>query len=558
MGFSKLVLAIYPAQEPIMKEPSPHTRALIDRLSEPHTLWEKLTGSRKYAAIFSEIAGSNEPAAIVDLLPFVLATKLNIATAAADAVHRLLRGFPAKELSWLEYNLRARVSYSGGVIYDWYKLSPSQLALLERFGDQSVQILGLASFHHNGYVREAAINRLASSATGAELPFLILRLNDWVSNVRDAAYQAILSRLKPEYCQRFIDNFALLSRVEKAGRADHTQIIQAINELLKSDQCRTVLRDALTSSDRFIRRACFRLALDSTSLDLQQVAMLALDDEDTVIRYWGAPKISSVSDVATRERFLALMKRDGFMPVRREALRIAVKHDLPDVVEELHTALLDQHKSMREEARYQLKSIPSIAVAAFYREQLTRAAGPKLYAVISGLGETGRAEDDRLMLPYTSHPSSKTRRAAIKALASLRPEAHLELFMSALEDDVPSISQHALKALSRKTASLSAARVWELFSSKAHAHVKRNALSLIGRFAKWESISYLIRAVCNIDETIVELSRSAIRRWLIRFNRSFTTPTPEQLARFKDALEQCGKLLDEATHEQLSFSIKGY
>jgi hypothetical protein len=553
-GFSKLVLAIYPAQEPVMKEPSPHTRALIDRLSEPPTLWEKLTGSGEYNAIFSEIADSNEPAAIVDLLPFVLATKSDVATAAADAVHRLLRVFPTKDLGWLEYNLRARVAYSG-VIYDWYKLSPSQLALLERFGERSVQILGLASFHHNGYVREAAINRLASSATGAELPFLILRLNDWVSNVRDAAYQAIRSRLKPDYCQRFIDNFALLSRVEKAGRADHTEIIQAVDELLKSDQCRTVLLKSLRSSDRFIRRACFRLALDSTNLEL---LMLALDDEDTVIRYRGAQKIASLSDVAMREHFLARMKRDRFMPIRREALRIAVKDHLPHVVEELHTALLDPHKSMREEARYQLKSIQSTDLAAFYREQLARAEGPNLYAVISGLGETCRAKDDGLILPYTSHPSNKIRRAAIKALAGLRPEAHLELFMRALEDDVPNISRVGLKALSRKTSSLSAARVWELFSATAHAHVKRNALSLIGRFAKWESIAYLVRAVCDTDDGIVELSRLAIRRWVIRFNRSFTSPTPKQLSRLRDALEQCGKLLDEATQKQLSFSIKGY
>lgn len=541
-----------------MKALSPHTRALIDRLSEPLPPWQKLTGSRDYKAIFAEIAEANEPAAIVDLLPFVLATKADVAIPAADAVHRLLGLIAAKDLGWLESNVRARVSYSAGVIYDWYRLSPAQLDLLERFGDGSVQILGLASFHHNGYVREAAINRLASSTTGAELPFLILRLNDWVSNVRDTAYKTIRSRIKPEYCPKFIDNFVLLSRVEKAGRADHTEIIREINELLKSDQCRTVLLESLKSSDRFTRRASFRLALDSSNSDLQQVVMAALDDDDSVIRYWGAQKISSISDAATNEHLLARMKRDRFMPVRREALRIAVKQNSPHVVEELHTTLLDPHKSMREEARYQLKRIQPMDVAAFYRRQLTRAEGRNLYAVISGLGETGRAEDDSLILPYTSHPSSKIRRATIKALAGLRAEAYLEIFMSALEDYVPNISRQALKALSLKTSSLSAARVWDIFSSTAHAHVKRNALSLIGKFAKWESIAYLIRAVCDVDEVIVELSRLAIRRWLIRFNRSFTSPAPEQLARLKDALEQCGRLLDEATREQMAFSIKGY
>src|ERR1044072_4834146 len=115
-----------------MKVPSPHTRALIDRLNERGTWWEKLTGSSDYESIFAEIAEENEPAAIVDLLPFVIATKVDVAAAAADAVHRLLSVIPAKVLGWLEWNVRTRVAYSAGVIYDWYRLSPSQLALLER------------------------------------------------------------------------------------------------------------------------------------------------------------------------------------------------------------------------------------------------------------------------------------------------------------------------------------------------------------------------------------------------------------------------------------------
>ena len=538
-----------------MKEASPHTQALIDRLNQPPTLWEKLRGPSDYKALMSEIAGANEPVAIFDLLPFVLATKIDVATAAADAIHRLFRALPITDLSELEWTLRGRAAYSMGTLHEWYKLGPSQLVLLERFGEQSVQILGLASFHHNGYVREAAINRLALSASGAELPFLILRLNDWVPNVRDAAYKAILSRVRPEYCRSFIQNFALLWRVEQGGRVDHTKIIQAINELLKSDQCRAVLFESLSSPDRLIRRACFRLALDSTNSDLQQVVTLALDDDDTVIHRWGAQKISSVSDEAGFQHLLERMKRDRFTPVRREALRIAVKLNSPHVVEELHAALLDPHRSMREEAIYHLKNIQPLDVARFYRQHLAHAEGSTLYAVLSGLGDTGEAEDDSSIVSYTSHPSSKIRRAAIKALAALRPEAHLDIFMSALEDEGPNISRQALKALSRKTSSLNAARVWEVFSSAAHAHVKRNALSLLGKFAKWESIAYLTRAVCDTDEDIVELSRMAIRRWLIRFNRSFTSPTSDQIARLRSALESCGWLLDEKTLQLLSFFI---
>ena len=541
-----------------MKQTSPHTTALIERLNAPVTLREKITGSRDYKAILSGIADSNEPAAIIDVLPFVLAGKPDVAAAAVDAVHKLLRSVSVTDLTWLDSALRQRSPYSTTSFYKWRQLSPSQLDLLDRFGHRSVQLLGLASFHQNGYVREAAIERLSLIGTGAELPFLILRLNDWVSNVRDAAYKAIHSRVKPEYCRKLIENLALLKRVEQAGRIDHKEIIEAINELLQGDKCHALLLESLRSADRFIRRACFRLALDSTISDSQQLLKLALDNDDTVIRRWGAQQVSAVFDEATFGHFLDRMRQDRFTPVRREALRIAVKRNSPHLVEELHTALLDPNKSMREEALYHLRRIAPMDVAAFYRQHLHRAEEPTLYAVISGLGETGSVEDDRLILPYASHPASKIRRAAIKALAELRPEAHLDIFMSALTDEVPNVSRQSLKALSRKTSSVSAALVWELFSSTPRVHVKRHALSLIGKLAKWESIAYLVRALCETDQTVVMLSRFAIRRWSIRFNRSFSTPSAEQVARLRDALERCGRLLDEQTQAELWFSIKDY
>ena len=211
-----------------MRQTSPHTRALIQQLNEPASLWEKLKGSRNDAAILSEIGDSNEPSVIIDILPFVFAGKSDIAAAAATAVHKLLLGTPVKELAGLDSALRQRSPYSGDHFYEWHKVSPEQLGLLERFGDASVSLLGMASFHQSGYVREAALKRLDLITSGAELPFLILRLNDWVSNVRDTAYEAIRTRLEPEHCrgfgQRAVPRYGLLFGGRRAvlrARADY-------------------------------------------------------------------------------------------------------------------------------------------------------------------------------------------------------------------------------------------------------------------------------------------------------------------------------------------------
>ena len=543
-----------------MKQTSPNTRALIQHLYKPTSLWEKLKGSRDDAAILSEIGNSGEPAAIIDIIPFILANSSGIATAAARSVHKLVLGGTTNELVELEQVLRKRSSYSGDYLYEWHKLSPGQLGLLERFEDALVSLLGIASFHQNGYVREAAINRLALVTTGAELPFLILRVNDWVPNVRDAANETIRSRLKPEYARSFIENLTLVSRLEEAGRADHEPLVQAIYQLLQSGECRTALLESLKSEDRFIRRASFKLALglSSSEADLPAVVRLALKEKDTVVRVWAAQRVSSAFVGATLDHFVELMKRDKFMPVRREALRIEVQRHSPGLLSELRTALLDTHASMREEARYHLRKLDTTDVAAFYRQHLLDAEGLTLYAVISGLGETGAAADDHLIVPYTEHRASKTRWAAIRALARLDREAHLDLFIEALKDQVPYVSRQALNALTEKAAVVSGERIWELFQASAHAHVRRNALSLIEKLGKWNSIYYLLRAVRDSDEAIAGMSRFAIQRWLARFNRSFSSPTHEQLARLLNALDEGSSLFDDRTVEQLRFSMRSF
>src|SRR6266446_2836499 len=118
-----------------MRPTSLRTRALIEQLNEPVSLWERLKGSRDDAAILSEIGDSNEPAAIIDILPFTLAGRPDVAAAAAMSVHKLVLVSTTKELKWLDCALRRRSPYSGDYFYEWYKMSPGQLGLLERFGD---------------------------------------------------------------------------------------------------------------------------------------------------------------------------------------------------------------------------------------------------------------------------------------------------------------------------------------------------------------------------------------------------------------------------------------
>jgi hypothetical protein len=84
-----------------------------------------------------ELSESNEPLAILDILPFAVARRRRVAAAAADAIHKLLRQVSTVDLPSLDIAARQR-SYHVYHFYDWYRLSPEQLERFGEFGDASI------------------------------------------------------------------------------------------------------------------------------------------------------------------------------------------------------------------------------------------------------------------------------------------------------------------------------------------------------------------------------------------------------------------------------------
>jgi HEAT repeat protein len=542
-----------------LKNISAQTKALIELLNPSAGFWERLRGRREDALRLSQIAASGEAAVIIDITPFVLSERREVARAAAAALENLLSVITPAELLQLDLIFRERSPYYGRYRMEWHQLKPSDLKKLESLSNDSTAVLGMASFHESGYIREAALKRLDRTSGGKELPYLLLRLNDWVPNVRRAAQQAIDTRLHARYARSFMAYLPLLARLKQTERTDHRQLVNTIEKLLKSVESRNALLEGLNWPDCLSRRLIFSLAFDAIGLEQSSVMERALADQDTVIRLWAARKIALEFEDAQLDKFLALMKDDRFMPVRREALRAFVNRVPEQAREELRRALLDSHVSMREEARYRLQKIEGMDLASFYRQALVNPEDEGLlYSAISGMGETGLASDDILLLPYIRHKSAKVRRATIRGLSRLNAGQHLSTFITALSDEMPGVSREATRALTAGINGSGGETLWVIFNSSPLAHVRRNVLYLFAQMGKWDGIYYLVKAIGDSDGAMAGASQLYIRRWVEQFNRRFTAPTREQLARLKRALEEYGQMLDENIRETLWFSMKGF
>lgn len=531
-----------------MKPLSHDTFQLIQQLYQSSGLLEKFLGKpEKTDSLLERIEKSTEPLAIPYLLLYILThTKADV-LAAARAIHNLINQLSAAELIGLDEQVRLN-SYDYPDIWGWKKIQPEDLADLNHLQSYQEVVLGVSSFHNNGFVREQAVQKLGNIWTGKELPFLLIRLNDWVSNVQQVAFTAVTARLQPNYAFYFVDFLPIVLRLSQWSRIDHSFLVNAIKKLLQTESSHPALLYGLKSQDQVVRRACFQIALEASTINFAEIIELGSKDEDNLIRIWSVQKIRTLTGIGEVEHLLDIFCADSYMRARQEAFRIYVEKYPERAPEKLRQALLDSHSSIRYEVQYHQRK-NGMDCAAFYRNALTQ--GNAIYSAISGLGETGKDSDEMWILPYINHPLTRIRRVSIKALAKLNPKTHMALFLQALFDPSGSVSREAMKALELNGHLLNPQCLWKNLENASQAHTKKNILSLISHLSKWESILYLIQAAASQDEWISNPACQKINDWHARFNRSFIYPTVSQKMNLIKLLAENGDKLNIHIREEI-------
>jgi HEAT repeat protein len=518
----------------------PLSQRAIELLAELHrqpTLADQLFGrTTETATTLKSLGECGEPALVPYLLNFVFSNSRELAVAAADALGRCVEAASPDEL--LELDRSCRESWSG---YLWDGLKPVQVARLDALGDREVMVVGVASFHANGYVREAAVTRLTTFHGGRELPFLLVRLNDWVNRVADCAAQAVEQRLVPAYALGFVDNLSMLLRLEISGRREHQRVLDRIYALLKDSGQRDVLAHGLRSVDRRIRRRVYRLAREAPGADQSGLLRQALQDADTLIRLEAVTDARARMSVDELRSVLQAIMSDPYPLVRREGITAAAERLAAETGERLTAALVDPSKSVREAARYYLhRGAHEIDVARYYRQQLAGAASPRHLAnAIAGLGETGSSSDAALVVPYLEHGQAAVRRASVRALVSLDPAEHEPRLLHMLHDPVPSVSHTVRRVLRPRAGRIGRSALASVLQTASYPHSRFDALALATSLGKWDSLIMLLAAATDADDGI----RNAVTRWLndwiAKQNRSFAEPSRAQIETIRSALDTC-------------------
>ncbi len=531
---------------------SSRTKALLEQLRGPaRSLMQIVHIGDSSAGVLDQLGVCGEPLVLPYVLPYVFDRRRSVSRAAARAAAVILRRLPVADVPWLDERLRERSTWYPG----WFDMAPADLGVLARFEPGATALLRLATCHPSGYVREAALSALGPIGDGSEVPFVLIRLNDWVPPVRDLALRLIRERTSPAHARNLVLALPLIMRLQLLRRVDHAQTITSILAVLCQRESREALLEGTRADDRQTRRLAYRLAAENGALSTEELFDGALADDDPLVRLWVAQHAADSLPDNRLASILEILERDSFMAVRREALDLRLAR-LPGSAEaKLRECLFDRSIGVRSHCQYHLRRRFQHDPGVDYRRAIEAETICLAYAIL-GLGEVGESSDVARVEPYLGDPRNRVRAAAVRAVGRLSKEALIPSLLRALQDESAVVSREGGDALQRIGWRVPADALGEIYRSATHRHVRKNTLRVLAKASLWDGLPILIAASAEVDDQIRRLGRAFLSRWLVRSNRGQVIPTPDQLRRAREALNAHAAQMDSKQVSQLEFILR--
>ena len=525
-----------------MRALSETTRTLLkDLWSLAYGGSAELDRPRRVEDLLKSIGASGEPAAVPGIYELLFQESYWLAQAAGNATNQLVACCTAIEIAQLDKIIRGT---AGWRTYGSTSLPLSQV---------SVGAAGVLSCSGNGYVREAAVRYLAHEYLGMELPFLLLRINDWVPEVRSVAIAAVRSRIVAEYSRQFVRCLPLLESLERQSRHDGDEVFQSIRKILTAPDCFLFLREAILGSDRQVRRAAMSVVMDAPPCNTStQIMEDALGSADGTVRLMALRGLCRGLGEAKLCGILEIALRDKLPPVRACALT-EIAERFPNVATPHLTAgILDRHTSIRSIARFYLRRCGVEEFAPVYRRELGQQQGAALAFVIAGLGETGDKEDSQRVAGYLSHPTPSVRRAAISALGRLDAAGFQIAFFEALLDRSPSVANTARNVIVARRIVVSAEQIRVHLQLAEHEHSRQILLSLSAKLSWWDSAPLLITFAASTKPALRRIALKLLKWWRGDTHRLSSPLTLQQLRLLETEFKRHGSSLDQETFRDLA------
>ena len=378
---------------------------------------------------------------------------------------------------------------------DWTKFEPESLSYafdekssIEDF--ESILIIG--SICSNGYYREKCLRLLHDSQYA--LPFVILRLNDWVENIRSIAEEIAMNSIKNMPVSRIMAILPYLEKVSKSLRRDSDKLDQ-FNKLvfsrIRNDITKNDISELSSINDSQTKKSIYKMLFSTEAMTSELARIIIGKEKNKFLQSYVKCKFIHTYHYTIDVSELDVLLNDRNYNVRYLAAQYKYKN-LNNIWHGAEELLLDKSRSIREFAVFIFNKHTELDVLEFYRKKLKNDNGDSTLA-INGIGECGSFDDAEYLKKYLNSENLKTVSETIMAIQKLTGDKSADVYWDFLFDDRIHVSKTAYLAISKCKAIYGSENVYNALINCQSKHTKRYLVLILVNEDSWQRLPYLLK-----------------------------------------------------------------
>lgn len=493
----------------------------IGELCQRRSWFNRRSKERKIQALKS-ISALGNPFTVPSIFQFVFSWNKELSHETALTIHELMS--KVKPAQWTQL-------YPSFQYIDVFKM---QLRFLCQFPDSlAVDLMGIASLNGNGHVRQEAIRELQKTISPRKIPYIMLRLGDWVPQVRERAESAFIECLKKGHAEAFMSYTYILDWMTRVERVDLSGIHDKIIDYLTSSTSKEYLMQALDHADKRVRLFSYKALLSKSPYEPELIERGAKDPNQGIRRIIFQNIINLPGENPTK--YLPVFIQDSSAKISSSAMMAIPEGQWPDFRSIIFENMFSNSPSIRNTARFLLKRHGFSVFADEYRKRIeSELISP---GILSGFAETGSKDDFVILKHYANHPKSKIRSATIAGLYRLDAEQTIPYLIEALRDSTARVRRTSSNILCkyRRFDRDSVRRVLRDGTSAS----KVSALKVLCDSSSWDAIEDIFLMITDGDETVRITAWNHYVKWLLKRSvNNWVKPSQSVLCSLEAKIEE--------------------
>ncbi|MGJ8657183.1 MAG: HEAT repeat domain-containing protein [Akkermansiaceae bacterium] len=410
----------------------------------------------------------------------------------------------------------------------------------------SINLTQVLTMWPNGYVREEATRLLGQAPSGHNIPFLLLRLNDWTEPVYLTAKESLLTTLESAQKSQIIEYLPLLIRLKLCRRHLTEKSYQNIAQAFRAQLSQTTLLAQLSSSQA---RAAAELLWDSKPLTIEALYALC-NAADPFIKFKTLRDHVPKLEPKSQEALLLSLPRTKWTPAKLERLRLLHNLNSPAIQNEWIQGLTDGSLSVRQHCRFYLKRL-SFTIEKHYINRFRNSSPTAQKHALYGLVEIRSDQASSYLKQWLESNNPIRIAAALNLIDSNLAQKYQSLIVESLQSQIAPLRKAAyIAGLQLNKPESFEPIAWD---KTLPIENQRYAAKLIRNSELWYSLLQILKLLHHPDQLIRSSAIHSLEKTAHKFSNSFTRPNKQLATSILLHLDKCQSLVSTQMAKTIKF-----